>query len=419
MAIFNCIIGTERFPNAYTTYILNQIEYIIHQGGRVSIISGKALGQEIDERVHRYGLLKNTYSYSFNSAWDYFKGLSPFVNPFNHKGLEAYRGLWKIIRSQGFKEYDMRKKAKSIVKAQILGNKQRYDLIHAHYMSVAYETLFIAKIFNIPIIVSFHGLQTNDLERPFSLKKKETDAVFKHAKIFTAGTEYAKRILLDFGCPESKIRIIPVGLNLKYYPFLPQSISKDKRVVFLTVGRLSPEKGHKYAIEAINIIREKGWNAEYRIIGHGPFRADLLRIIEEFKASEYILLLGEKSGIELMNEYEKAHIFILPSIREDDAKYAGETQGLVIQEAQACGKVVVATDAGGIPECVEEGISAFLVPEKNAEVMANKIDWILRHPERWEEWQKAGREWVETHYSMEVLGKKLFEIYRQAVNSTP
>ena len=99
-----------------------------------------------------------------------------------------------------------------------------------------------------------------------------------------------------------------------------------------------------------------------------------------------------------------------PSVRSQDG-YHEETQGVVLQEAQACGKLVIATRTGGVPECIDDGRSAFLVPDRDPEALARQVEILLDHPERWPEWQAAARSWVEEKYSMPVLGRRLARIY--------
>jgi len=121
--------------------------------------------------------------------------------------------------------------------------------------------------------------------------------------------------------------------------------------------------------------------------------------------------LGEIEREELKQQYRDAHIFILPSI-EDVKGMHTETQGVVIQEAQASGKIVIAAKTGGIPECVDDGTSAFLVEPRNSKILAEKIRWIIENQDKWSKWQVAGRKWVEENYSLEKVGERICDVYR-------
>lgn len=413
MTAFNCIVVTERFPNVYHTYILNILEHVAKHGGEIAIVSGKPLGLRIDERVHRYRLLDRSYSYSFDSTSDALKVAWTYFNPFTSRGRCSFRGIKRQVSSPDWSAVDLRTKVKRVAKSAILGTDIDFHLIHAHYMKGAYDSLHIAQILGVPMVVSFHGLQSIDPQRPFPLTRREADSVFERSRVFTTGTFYAKQILVDFGCPADKIEVMPLGTKLSDFPFSPRPYSADRPIVCLTVARLSLEKGHKYAIEAMKTLRARGWNVVYRVVGHGPWRAQLEQLVKDLHAEDYVSLVGEKSGPDLVAEYLAADLFVLPSIQVPHHRYAEETQGVVMQEAQACGKIVVATRTGGIPECLDDR-SGFLVPQADSEALADEVEWILQRPERWPDWQRAGRAWVESRFSMEVAGRQLSTIYQRA-----
>lgn len=90
-----------------------------------------------------------------------------------------------------------------------------------------------------------------------------------------------------------------------------------------------------------------------------------------------------------------------------------EGQGLVLQEAQACGIPVVATRHNGFPEGVRERKSAVLVPERDVEALADALGTLIRNDEEWERMGRAGREYVEKNYEIEGLNDRLVDIYRE------
>ena len=90
--------------------------------------------------------------------------------------------------------------------------------------------------------------------------------------------------------------------------------------------------------------------------------------------------------------------------------------GVALQEGQASGCIAIATRTGGIPECVDES-HARLVPDRNAEALAGAILDLMDDPERWPEWQAAGRRWVEDRYSLDVIGRRLAELYLRVMGT--
>ena len=92
-----------------------------------------------------------------------------------------------------------------------------------------------------------------------------------------------------------------------------------------------------------------------------------------------------------------------------------EGQGLVLQEAQAMGLPVVSTWHNGIPEGVLDDVSGFLVPERDVHALAEKLFYLIEHPELWPAMGRAGRKFVEQRYDIKQLNKELVELYRAVI----
>jgi len=112
---------------------------------------------------------------------------------------------------------------------------------------------------------------------------------------------------------------------------------------------------------------------------------------------------------------DEAHILLMPSVTAGNGDTEG--QGLVLQEAQACGLPVLATDHNGFPEGMLPGRSGFLVPERDFESMAERLTYMLEHPQMWAGWGCAGRAHVEAHYDIRKLSLRLEQLYKQAIHS--
>lgn len=410
----NCLVVAERFPNIYESYILNQIEFLIRNDAKVNVVSGPPLGHRFDERIDRYGLDELNFRYAFDTLSDITSALRPFVNS-TYKQCRPYQGIRRLIKSRHFKKLGLKNKLKALVKSPILGSATKFEVVHAHRIGLAYEHIFLSEVLNVPLVVSFHGLQTTDLSRPFFLNAIATNHLFKEMKLITAGTNYARDVLIQCGCPTEKIRVVPVGIHLEEFPFHPRAFSAARKIVLLTVARLSAEKGHEYAITAVKMLRMKGLEIEYRIVGDGPLTAQLKAFVASQGVADSVVFLGEKENEALREEYRNADIFVLPSVYENNNALKGETQGLVIQEAQASGKLVVATRIGGIPECVDSDRSVLLVKQRSAEQLATAIESLLQNGHEWEGRQRTGRAWVERHFSMDVLGRQLLNVYEEAM----
>jgi len=127
----------------------------------------------------------------------------------------------------------------------------------------------------------------------------------------------------------------------------------------------------------------------------------------------HVQFLGSVDQGEIVNLYHKSHLFVLASVTASSGDREG--QALVLQEAQAVGLPVISTKHNGIPDGVLDGRSGYLVPEKNVEALAQKINYLLDHPECWVEMGRRGREFVENKYDTKILGQTLVDLYQQAI----
>ena len=159
------------------------------------------------------------------------------------------------------------------------------------------------------------------------------------------------------------------------------------------MGRLVEKKGHEYSIKAIAkaIINHK--NIIYLIAGDGHLRNKLESLVSELGIKNHVKFLGAVEQEEALKLYQQAHIFILPSVTSSN----GDQEGIpvVLMEAQSAGLPVISTYHSGIPEAVIDGKSGFLVPEKDVNALAQKMEYLIEHPEVWPEMGRCGREFVE------------------------
>ena len=176
-------------------------------------------------------------------------------------------------------------------------------------------------------------------------------------------------------------------------------LPKDAKII-LTISRLVPEKGHKYLIEAANLVLDKFPNVYFLIVGWGPLEGSLKSQVLSLKLEDRVLFPGlflGKSDIE--NILPVADIFVDPSTRTD--------MPFAIMEALSFGKPVVSTAIGDIPIFVKNQETGFAVPPANSAELADKILVLLRDGAAREKMGKTGAEMVKP-YTMENY-EKTFE----------
>ena len=194
--------------------------------------------------------------------------------------------------------------------------------------------------------------------------------------------------------------------------------SDGEPIRILTVARLVEKKGLEYSIRAVAKVVNKHpkREIEYKIAGEGFLRDELKALILELGMDDKIKLLGWCDQDEVRKLFSESHIFILSSVTAESGDQEG--QGLVLQESQAVGMPVISTLHNGIPEGVQDGRSGFLVPERDVDALAEKLEYLILHPEVWPKMGRAGRKYVEEHYDIKKLNQQLVKIYEELLSGS-
>jgi len=282
-----------------------------------------------------------------------------------------------------------------------------YDVLHAHFGPVANRFLFSRKLWKRPLLASFYGYDFAVI--PQREGNQVYTRLFQECDRVVVISSYIGKRLEALGCPGQKIRKIPLGVRLADFPFAERSLRDDEPVRLLTVARLVEKKGVEFCIQALAKLAKSLRRFEYRVIGDGPLRRNIESLIADLGLGEVVRLDGARDLAYVRQQMAQAHIFILPSVTAMDGDQEG--QGLVLQEAQACGLPVITTTHTALPEGIAEGKSGFLVRERDVEALAEKILHLARHPEIWPEMGRAGRTFVEANFDLDVVNEKLEHLY--------
>jgi colanic acid/amylovoran biosynthesis glycosyltransferase len=245
---------------------------------------------------------------------------------------------------------------------------------------------------------------------PHQFKGNVYASLWKYCDLHLAYTNYVANCIKNLGADPASIKILPLGLNVSKFPFRERVADPDGPVKILTVARLVPKKGLEYSIRAFAKVCEMNPSANlvYKIVGEGPERSHLEALIEELGMGDRIFLLGSKNREECSDLYGDAHFYVIPSVTAPDGNKEG--QGVALQEAQATGLPVIATDHNGFPEGMVEGESGYLVPERDVEALTEAIDKLVNSPDRWAEMGRAGRRFIECKYDIDRINREFVEI---------
>ncbi|MBN2377108.1 MAG: glycosyltransferase [Sedimentisphaerales bacterium] len=286
--------------------------------------------------------------------------------------------------------------------------RHNFDIIHSHFGPNGLRCLCLKNIaLRAKLINTFHGYDVTTYVR-----EKGSDVyqeLFRHADLFTYNSQATREKLLKLNCPDEKLEKVQMGVNVDLINFNEKTLTPGDTINILSVGRLIEMKGREYAIKAVARIAPQFPNINYQIVGNGPEYEPLLNLIEKLHMQEKIKLLGWVSSENLDSLYNSSHIFLHPSVVASDGNMEG--QGVVLQEAQAAGLPVLATNHNAFPDSIIDGQSGFLVPERDVDALAEKLTWLCQNYDKWPEMGKTGRKFVEQTFDIKKLNQKLETIY--------
>lgn len=292
---------------------------------------------------------------------------------------------------------------------------EKFDIVHTNLIRTDIIGRFAAKKANVPVIVTTeHGIHT------WGVRGKLVAAIVKrlylHTVKFTdciiAVSDYVRESLLKEGVPPEKVIRIYNGVDLER--FVPVSLEEKKEFFkYLSereinhliggVGHLITLKGHSYFIQAIPKILQKHPNSLFVFVGEGPLQQQLIAEVSQLGLTEHVRFLGRLSAI-TPRVIAALDVLVQPSLTE--------SFGLVVAEALACGVPVVATDVGGLPEIVQEGVNGFMVEPRNPEAIAEKVIWLLDHKEEARQMGERGREICRQKFDINSTVQQYYETYK-------
>ena len=250
---------------------------------------------------------------------------------------------------------------------------------------ISWIAIFLAKYHKIRFFCTIRGDHVKDMKYRYGgIKKlaalttaKINDYLFplmiKDIPIFVAGNSLYSRYK---GISNLVFKMFPTLVSKKNIRLQCNHITPLKKALkLLYVGRLEPEKGVEYLIEALDRLRKtEGIEFHLDIVGSGPDRNILKKKKEESGVNRYVIFFGHiPSGPNLFEIYERSDIFVLPSLTE------GAPQ--VLYEAMAKGLPIIATAVGGVPDIIKDGENGLLIPPANPEAIAEAILYLINDEE--------------------------------------
>jgi glycosyltransferase involved in cell wall biosynthesis len=275
--------------------------------------------------------------------------------------------------------------------------------LHAHFANASSMICLLAADFGgWTWSFTMHGPTEFDDVSRFRLAEK-----VRRAGFVACISDFCRSQLMKLTPPHEwpKLTVVRCGLDFSSFDPRPSpSFSEPLRI--LCVGRLVADKGQRQLVEAMAILRERGIDARAELVGDGPEREALERLVRDTGLTDRVTLRGAVAHDQIAAHYNDAHVFCLPSFAEG--------LPVSIMEAMALERPVVTTQIMGIPELVGDPETGRLVAPGRAGELADALASVAHDPELRARMGRAGRERVMRRHDVGRAAERLAGLFAEA-----
>jgi len=244
-----------------------------------------------------------------------------------------------------------------------LCRRENLDHVHVHSCGNAAHVVALAeRISGVPYSLTLHG----DL----SVYGHDHGSKMSRATLVSVVTRALQKQVHDaVGFPHDRIPVVTMGVDLECFQPAPAPPAAGP-FGFLTVARLHPSKGHRFALEALRQVPD----ARYTVVGQGSEQAGLETLVKTLGLTDRVGFTGPLGEAGIRDQIHCADAFLLPSVG------LGEAAPVSVMEAMACGKPVVSSIIGGTPDMIDDGVEGYLVPQGDVPALATTMRRLAADP---------------------------------------
>ncbi|WHQ76681.1 glycosyltransferase [Pantoea sp. Lij88] len=401
---------TMRFPVASETFVLNQVTHFIDAGYEVEIISvfpGDLVNRHA--AFDEYGLAAKTHYLLPEEKISIVDKLNQRIRLVLPKVTRP-----SLLRSLNVRRYGAQS-SKLLLPSIVANAKQTFTadvfLVHFGYAGALANKLRELGVLKGKQATVFHGA---DISRRHILEEHKLDYVnlFRQSELMLPISHLWENRLIEMGCPPEKIHVTRMGIEPEKFNFQPrQAFQTPLRIV--SVARLTEKKGLDVAVKASAILKQRGGQFQYTIIGNGDQDEMMRDFIAREGMEDCVSMPGFKPQEEIRRALSEADIFLLPSKTAAD----GDMEGIpvALMEAMAVGLPVVSTFHSGIPELIENNVSGWLVEEDDPEALAETLLKLSQGEVDVAPVVAAARHKVETEFNQHIAYGELAQILERLV----
>jgi glycosyltransferase involved in cell wall biosynthesis len=389
----------EHFPNPYKPWIDTQVVTMLRAGHEVTILAEGAYRGTINDEIKAYRLEQRAIYYPATLRTLRQHGARLLSSVARRPITHVPRAIRATDRAQGVKLNLL-----AAARAALMPSDEP-DICYVHNLVTASRLTFLHSLYpKTRVCLYFHGGEVGG--QPMVRGERR---VFDAVDTVVTNTRFSAAQAIARGCRPEKIAMIPMGFHLPdYAPSAARTYRPDGVLRLVSVGRMSPEKGHIHVLEAIRRLRAAGVRGlTYQLVGAGILHATLQDYVRAHDLSGVVSFVGERKKDEVARELESSDVLVLPSITTESW---AETQATVVQEALLMKCLTLTTDAGGVPESNAAVMHRFSVPPGDSDAIAAKIREILAlDRSTLETLGREGRAFAAANYDIAALMPRILE----------
>ena len=294
---------------------------------------------------------------------------------------------------------------------------RRFALVHAHFGLGGVYALRYARKYDLPLVVTFHGYDVPILQSPARFGPRYlrytlyARSLFERMTIGLCASIELMDILKELGVPEGRLALHHIGIDVDKFSGKPRVSDGPAHVVML--GRFVDKKGFEYGIEAF-ARATAGTSARLTLIGGGELEGRYRALVAKLGIGERVQFAGTLPSRQVAERLRDADVLLAPSVV--GAGGNRESGLLSVKEASASCVVPVGTRHGGIPEIIDDGVTGFLVPERDVGALADRLSILLKDAELRRRMAVAARAKMQSEYDNRASVDRLEKRYDEAVS---
>lgn len=282
-------------------------------------------------------------------------------------------------------------------------------VFHIHFGNIAHKLIPLVRKLNVPSVCSFYGSDAYLYPRS-GAHRKNLIKLFNGIDLVLVLGPAMKEELMNLGCPENKIRIQHLGIEVDKIRFQKRQLTKNRKLRFLIASSFVEKKGLDITIRALGKVNGK-FDFTVDLIGDGPLKTEIFDLIKHEKLSDIFQIHGYKPYDFLIEKAFECDVFLQAS--RTAGNFDKEGTPMVFADVMATGMPVISTRHSDIPELIKHDVTGYLAVENDPDSYTQCIVDLFENVERLEELSINSRKHIEKEFDIQKQADTLESYYHQ------